>query len=133
MLRLGRERVLGTQEAMEYGLRHVMGSPIGKNVNSLSDGRKYVNHIEPLFDVEYADSFPAYNFFEMQGYMPGNMIEEWYHDRNGNASSYYVGRYNVPQREEWQKKYWEAFQKHILRKVSKLSRRKIKFLQISII
>ena len=90
----------------------------GKNRSADENGRIYENHIEPLLDVEYADSFPKFNFFEMAGSMTGTMIDEWYHDKDGNISAYYPGDRNDPQRLAWHKKYWLLFQKHISQKVT---------------
>lgn len=83
---------------------------------STNKGRKYDNHIEPLLDVEYNSSLPRFNFFEMLGGLTGGMIDEWFHDRNGNESSYYYGDYTDPKKEEWRRNYWQAYQKHIASK-----------------
>ena len=83
---------------------------------SSKTGRKYENHIEPLLDVEYNSSLPRFNFFEMLGGLTGEMIDEWFHDGNGSESSYYYGNYATPEKEEWRRKYWRAYQKHITSK-----------------
>lgn len=77
------------------------------------EGKKYSNHIEPLLNVEYNSSLPRFNFFEMLGGITGGMINEWFHDRNGNKSSYYYGDYADSKREEWRRNYLQAYQKHI--------------------
>lgn len=83
---------------------------------STHGGRKYGNHIEPLLDVEYNSNFPRFNFFEMLGGLTGGMIDEWFHDRNGNESPYYYGDYADPKKEEWRRNYWRAYQRHITSK-----------------
>lgn len=83
---------------------------------STHEGRKYENHIEPLLDVEYNSNFPRFNFFEMLGGLTGGMVDEWFHDRNGNKSPYHYGDYADPKKEEWRRNYWRAYQRHITSK-----------------
>lgn len=83
---------------------------------STSKGKIIKNHIEPLYKVEYSANHPELNFFEMLGSLPGKMLDEWFHDREGNASSYYVKRDNGPKWKEWHQRYWNTFQKLVIRK-----------------
>lgn len=76
---------------------------------SSSKGRIIRNHIEPLKEVKYTSSFPAINFFEMLGCIPGMMIEEWYRGSNGTCSKYYIKR-NSAEWEEWHHRYWQMFE-----------------------
>ncbi len=88
-------------------------------IGGKSEGKKVLrNNIEHLLDVEYADFFPKFNFFEMVGNITEAMVDEWYHDKNGNTSSYYTWNRDRFQKDEWRRKYWEIFQKHITRKAS---------------
>ena len=78
---------------------------------SRSKGRIYNNYIEPLHNVEYSAEHPEINFFETLGNLPGKMVDEWFHDSKGNASTYYIKHDNSPDWLRWHREYWELFQK----------------------
>lgn len=78
---------------------------------SSSKGRIFNNHIEPLHNVEYSAEHPEINFFETLGNLPGKMVDEWFHDSKGNASTYYIKHDNSPDWLRWHREYWELFQK----------------------
>ena len=39
------------------------------------------------------------------------MVDEWFHDSKGNASTYYIKHDNSPDWLRWHREYWELFQK----------------------
>ena len=78
---------------------------------SRSKGRIYNNYIEPLHNVEYSAEHPEINFFETLGNLPGKMVDEWFHESKGNASTYYIKHDNSPDWLRWHREYWELFQK----------------------
>lgn len=80
------------------------------NQYSSSKGKIYQNHIEMLHNVKYSAEHPEINFFEMIGNIPGKMVEEWFHDRKGNASMYYIKQKSF-EKQQWIQKYWELFKK----------------------
>jgi hypothetical protein len=83
---------------------------------STSKGKIFNNHIEPLLNVEYSAKHPELNFFEMLGNLPGKMVDEWFHDSKGNASTYYIKHDNGPEWQRWHREYWELFQKIVVHK-----------------
>ncbi len=76
--------------------------------------------------MKYIDTFPRINFFEMTGHMTGAMIEEWYHDKDGNTSIYYVGDRENSERNKWHEEYWKQFQRHISSKTIEWENQKIR-------
>lgn len=83
---------------------------------STGKGRILNNHIEPLYNVEYSTKHPELNFFEMLGNLPRKMSNEWFHDSKGNASTYYIKNDSGLEWHDWQKKYWNLFQKIVVHK-----------------
>lgn len=84
---------------------------------STGKGKIIENHIEPLRNVEYSAERPELNFFEMLGNLPGKMMEEWFHDRKGNVSQYYMKHDNNSlEWKEWHQNYWKLFGQLIIHK-----------------
>ena len=83
---------------------------------STGRGKIIANHIEKLHNVKYSSERPALNFFEMLGCIPRKMKDEWFHDRKGNVSSYYVKDDNDPKKENWRRQYWKMFNELVSQK-----------------
>lgn len=83
---------------------------------STASGKIYENHVEPLHKVQYSADRTEFNFFEMLGNMPGGIVEQWFHDSDGNVSEYYEKFQMNRNNTEWHKRYWELFYNHSIYK-----------------